>query len=166
MVNQSIINHSSFVGILRESSVLRPQGGESRSRPINAELLLTALIDAFSILVIFLLMSFSSSGEIVYIGKDQELPKAARADTLERHPLVKIEDRRIFVEEKQVAPEGLVEALLAVRKTYQEAHPGEEFPGIVTVQADRRIKYEVLNSVVLASSHAGFSDIKFAVIMK
>jgi biopolymer transport protein ExbD len=55
---------------------------------------------------------------------------------------------------------------LELRKQFQATHPGVEYAGIVTIQADRRLKYEVLNQVVLAASHAGYSDVRFAVMMK
>ena len=133
---------------------------------INADLLLTALIDAFSILVIFLLMSFSSTGEILFIGKDTELPKARLGEILERNPVVKVEGGLMFVEDKEVKSDTIIPALIELRKQFAETRPGEEYPGIVTVQADRRVKYEVLNQIVLAASAAGFGDIRFAVIAK
>jgi biopolymer transport protein ExbD len=111
-------------------------------------------------------MSFSSTGEILYLGKNQELPKAALATQLERNPVIKIDDNKYYVEDAEVSPDGLVAALLDLRKKFQEIRPNEEFPGIITVQADRRVKYELLNSIVLASAQAGYSDIKFAVVMK
>ncbi len=164
MLGSSIVKSTAFHSVLGESSVLRPTG-ETRKRHVHAELLLTALIDAFSILVLFLLMSFSSSGEMLTMSSGMELPKAAKGEQLERQPVVKVEPGKIFVEDQEVTTETLVPALIALRKQWQEQHPGEEYPGIITVQADRRMKYEALNSVVLASSHAGFSDIRFAVIM-
>jgi biopolymer transport protein ExbD len=165
MIKQGVIKHTSFQTVIGENSVIAPTA-EGHHRNIVADLLLTALIDAFSILVIFLLMSFSSSGDILYISKNQELPKAAKAELLERFPIVKIESGGMFLEEQKVSADGLVAALLGARKKWQDLHAGEEFPGILTVQADRRLKYEVLSQVVQASSHAGFSDIKFAVLMK
>jgi biopolymer transport protein ExbD len=165
MLNQGVIKTTAFHSIIGESSVLAPKS-ERQKRSVVADLLLTALIDAFSILVIFLLMSFSSSGEILYMSKGMELPKAALGEQLERQPVVKLEEGKIFLEEKEVAADDLVAALLDLRKKFSETRPGEEFPGVLTVQGDRRLKYELLNSVVLASSQAGFSDIKFAVIMK
>ena len=60
----------------------------------------------------------------------------------------------------------LVQALLDLRKSHQEMRAGEEFPGILTVQADRRVKFEQLSAIVQASAQAGFGDIKFAVLMK
>jgi biopolymer transport protein ExbD len=165
MINQGVLKNSSFHSVIGESSVLAPQS-ERHHRSIIADLLLTALIDAFSILVIFLLMSFSSTGEIIFMGKGMELPKAARGEIIDRQPVVKIEDGKIFLEDKEYTPDQLVAALVDIRTKFAESHPGEEFPGALTIQGDRRLKYETLNGIVLASSHAGFSDIKFAVVMK
>ena len=165
MINQGILRTTAFHSIIGESSILNPSN-EKFSRIVNAELLLTALIDAFSILVIFLLMSFSSSGDLIFMGKDMELPKAAQGDILDRNPVVKIEQGKLYLEEKEISVANLTAALLDLRKKFTEEHPGEEFPAAITVQGDRRLKYETLNSIVLASSQAGFSDLKFAIIMK
>ena len=165
MLNNGIIKTSALHSVIGESSIIRPTT-ERHHREVHAELLLTALIDAFSILVIFLLMSFSSSGDILFPAKGTELPQAALGEQLDRQPVVKVENGKTYLEEKEV-PEGqLVSALVNLRKKFSETRPGEEFPGIVTILADRRLKYEVLNSIVLASSQAGFSDIKFAVVSK
>ncbi len=160
----SILQNQSQASVLGSLSVLNPDS-ERPSKSIVADLLLTALIDAFSILVIFLLMSFSSTGEILYIGK-MELPIATQAATLERHPVVKLDNGIIYLEEAEVKIDGLTAALLELRKKYQETRPGEEYPGIMTIQADRRVKYDVLSQIVAAASQAGFSDLKFATMMK
>lgn len=164
MLNASVVKTSSFHSVIGESSVIAPDS-EKKTRNVVADLLLTALIDAFSILVIFLLMSFSSTGELLMMGKGMELPKAS-ADVLDRNPVVKLDSGKIFLEDKEVTADGLVQALLDLRKDFLATRPGEEFPAILTVQADRRAKYELLSGVVQASAHAGFSDIKFAVVMK
>jgi len=165
IINHGVIKTSAIGSVIGESSVIAPKT-ERHKREVHAELLLTALIDAFSILVIFLLMSFSSSGEVLFVGKGIELPKATMGEQLDRQPVVKVEEGKLFVEDKEVPEANLVQALLDLRKKFQETRPNEEFPGIITIQGDRRLKYEQLNSIVLASSQAGFSDIKFAVISK
>lgn len=165
MLSESIIKNSALQSVIGESSVIAPRG-EAHKRHVYAELLLTALIDAFSILVIFLLMSFSSNGEIIIMSKGMELPAAQASEQLDRQPVVKVDQGKIFLEDKEVTADGLVGALLDLRKRFTETRPGEEFPGIITIQGDRRLKYEMLNSIVLASSQAGFSDIKFAVVAK
>ena len=49
-----------------------------------AELMLTSLVDMFTIIVIFLIQNFSASGDVMYMTKDIKLPyagprRAARA---------------------------------------------------------------------------------------
>ena len=163
MMRTTSVQNSMFTSLAR-TSILNPEGGRQK-RSIVADLLLTALIDAFSILVIFLLMSFSSSGELLTLGKGMELPKATGAQ-LERNPVVKLENDKIFLEDKEVTADGLVAGLLELRKQFQATHTGEEFPGILTIQADRRVKYQQMNSIVVATGNAGYSDIKFAILMK
>jgi biopolymer transport protein ExbD len=164
MVNQGVLKNSALQSVIGENSVLHPKS-EKTKRSLHSELLLTALIDAFSILVIFLLMSFSSTGEILPIGKMQ-LPKAAMTDILKKAPVVKIEEGRMFLNEKEITEGQLVSELVELRKKFQSENAGTEFPGMLTIQGDRRLKFQSLNGIVLASSQAGFSDIKFAVVTK
>ncbi|MNJ94718.1 Biopolymer transport protein ExbD/TolR [compost metagenome] len=100
------------------------------------------------------------------MNKNMELPKAHLADVLDRNPVIKIDEGKIFIEDKLVTVNSVTGELLELRKKYHEIHPNEAFPGIATIQADRRVKYEHLNQVILAMNQAGYSDIKFAVVMK
>lgn len=164
MIN-SLIKHTAQQSILQNASILDPKGG-SRKRNIVADLLLTALIDAFSILVIFLLMNFSSTGEILFINKGMELPKATQADFLDRNPVVKIDQGKIYLEEKEVAINELTASLIEIKKKFEDRRQNAEASSVITVQADRRVKYETLNQVVVAAAQSGMSDIKFAILMK
>jgi len=163
--NQRILSESALHSVIAGESYLSPEHGNHK-RSVTGDLLLTPLIDAFSMLVIFLLVSFSATGELLTIGKDQELPKARLAEVLERNPVVKVDGAALFVEDKEITADQLIGELIALRQQFLEIRPGEEYPGIVTVQADRRVKYEVLNQIVTAASAAGFGDIRFAVIGK
>lgn len=165
MISESILRTSALQSTLEANSVIAPKGAK-KGHHVLGELLLTPLIDAFAILVIFLLMNFSSTGDILMISKGQELPKARMANVLERNPVIKIEDNNIFVEDKLVDANTITAELLEHRKKYQEIHEGKEFPGIATIQADRRVKYELLNKIILGMNQAGYSDIRFAVVMK
>lgn len=159
----SVLDQMKQSSSLALQSQLKPEG-QKKSKNLAADLLLTALIDAFSILVIFLLMTFSTSGEFLVMGKDIELPKAGSGEQLERFPVVRVEENKIYLEEKIVTMDSLVGALLEFRKSFAKTNPGVEYPGIVTLQADRRLNYELLNPIVLALSHAGFGEIRFAVL--
>jgi biopolymer transport protein ExbD len=55
---------------------------------------------------------------------------------------------------------------MGLREQHKELHPDTEFPGIITLQADRRVQFTQMNAIILATGNAGFSDIKFAILMK
>lgn len=166
IANSSILTQTALGTQLGVQSILNPKAYRWK-RNLFADLLLTALIDAFSILVIFLLMNFSSTGEILYISRDMELPKASQYDQIERNTVIKFEGGKYFIEDKELASsEALVAELVNHRQEWQKAHPNEEFKGVITIQADKRAKYESLNSIVLAMANTGYSDIRFAVLVK
>jgi biopolymer transport protein ExbD len=145
-------------------SLLRPDG-QGWKRNVVASLMLTSLVDAFSILVVYLLFSFSNSNEILYLSKDMELPQAASAQELLRSTVVRVEQGQYFIEDKLVNPGELASALVDLRKHFAKTGLGnDEEEQALTVQADRRIQFNLLNNVILAGSQAGYSDIKFAVI--
>ena len=71
-------------------------------RTVDVSLNLTPMIDMFVVLVIFLLMTFSESGEILFIQKDIELPKASTTEELERAAVITIGGGRVVIEGKTV----------------------------------------------------------------
>lgn len=166
MISRSVLNESAIGTAIGSMSILNPKGAKWK-RSLFADLLLTALIDAFSILVIFLLMNFSSTGDILFINKGVELPNATQAEMLERNTVVRYDEGKFFIENKEMADQdAMIQTLLDTRKEWATAHPDEEFKGIITIQADKKTKYESLNSIVLAMAHSGFGEIRFAVVTK
>lgn len=161
LVRESVISETAKESPLLMASTLKPQSG-GVGRVLMAGVMLTSLVDAFSILVIYLLVSSSNSGEMLYISKDMVLPDARQTTVLERTTIVKVEDDKYFIEEKEVPAKSLVTTLLDIRETLEKS--GDKTKESLTIQADKRSKYSLLNAVILASSHAGFSDIKFAVL--
>lgn len=130
-------------------------------------LMLTSLIDAFSILVVYLLMLFSNTGEMTYVSSDINLPKASSIERLDRYSIIKIKKEGYFVEEQKLTKDSLVPYLVNLKKKLnQSSHQkGEEEQGdTITIQADKRVQYKRLSPIIQACSHAGFSNIKFAVL--
>src|SRR4051812_14205632 len=119
-MNRSPLADTAMQSPLGSASVIGPKKG-SWKRILAADLLLTALIDAFSILVIFLLMSFSSTGEILFINKDTELPTAQKAEVLEPHPVVKLDKGKFVLDNKEFdSGDGLFQALLELRRKFNQ----------------------------------------------
>lgn len=76
-------------------------GGGGRSS--NIALNLTPFVDMMTILVTFLLMVFSTSGELLKAQKGLELPKADRKDTLQIAPIITVTKTDLSFQGNQVA---------------------------------------------------------------
>lgn len=135
-------------------------------RNLAATVMLTSLVDTFSVLVIYLLVNFSTAGDLLYMSEGMELPGAVKAVELERNVVVKVEKDKLFIEEEEIATGGLVKKLIDMKKNWEKYYPDTEFTGAMTIQADRRQSYDLLSHVIQAGGHAGYSDINFAVIRK
>ncbi len=147
----------------------------------HASLMLTSLVDMFSIIVIFLLMNFSANGEILYMTKDIKLPSAQHGGQLERAPVISVSADSVTFDGKQIAttedlqkgdvlnvPE-LEDVLREERRRYEQIHvndPEHPFKGLVNVQADRKIPFKVIKRVMFSCNQSGFGNISFAALAK
>jgi len=146
-----------------------------------AGLMLTSLVDMFTIIVIFLLMNFSANGEVLYMSKDIKLPDAYHGAQLERAPVISVSGDAVTFDGRQVAstdelvkgdvlnvPE-LEDALRDERRRYETIHaqdPDHPFRGLVNVQADRKIPFKVIKRIMFACNQSGFGNINFAALAK
>ena len=146
-----------------------------------AGLMLTSLVDMFTIIVIFLLMNFSANGEVLYMSKDIKLPDAFHGAQLERAPVISVSNDAVTFDGRQVANTSdltkgdllnvpaLEDALRDERRRFEQIHqnePDRPFRGLVNVQADRRIAFRVIKRVMFACNQSGFGNINFAALAK
>ncbi len=143
------------------TSMLRPRAGGGHRRTMVASLMLTSLVDAFSILVIFLIMNHSASNEVVNVGSKVTLPQARESQFIQSGVVVRIESGKFLIEDKEVALGNLASQLKALNSSVEVA----KREGLIIV-ADRSLDYADLSPVILAGSQSGFTKFKFAVIRK
>lgn len=160
MLSSYSILKQSFV---TDSSVVNTKASKKIKKSVAATLMLTSLIDAFSILVVYLLMFFSSTGEMAYVNSEIELPKASTIERLDRFSIIQIKKTGYFVDEKKIAESELVSFLLSLKQKLNANHASDQAETI-TIQADKNLKYSDLSPIIQACSHTGFSEIKFAVL--
>jgi biopolymer transport protein ExbD len=77
--------------------------GSASHRPANISLNLTPFVDMMTILVTFLLMVFSASGELLQAVKGLELPTAQAHDTLQQAPVIIVTKSEITYQGQLVA---------------------------------------------------------------
>jgi biopolymer transport protein ExbD len=148
-------------------------GGGGRS--VNQEIPLIPFIDFLLCIVLFLLASFSASGELP-IDKSIKLPSAMNAVDMLEAPLVAVTGTQILVDG---IPAGSTRAIMDAnrmqkideldavlknkRELWKQLKPGEEFPGNVILQVDKRVPALVVKSVFQTAAMAGYPAVSFMV---
>ncbi len=75
----------------------------SLKRGVTVVLSLTAMVDMFTVLVIFLLQNYNATGEILYIPKEVSLPKAGRVVELKPSLVVTVSKKEVLIDKTKVA---------------------------------------------------------------
>lgn len=83
----------------RNHRILSRGGGK---REVAAVLSLTAMVDMFTVLVVFLLQNYSATGEVIFIPKEVKLPQAERIKELKPSVVVTISSKEILVDKTSV----------------------------------------------------------------
>lgn len=157
------------------SFVARRSSGHG-AKSVNVEIPLIPFIDLQICLVVFLLMSFSSTGELVTQRADLRVPQAEHTQPLEPAPVLSVDASTVVLDGRRVADttslaadprveriEPLIELLETLKRNWSVLHPRDEFPGALTVQADMSIDYRVIKKLMFAAAQAGYPNVRFAV---
>lgn len=156
------------------------QKGAHGKKSGYAELNLTSMVDMLTILVVFLLQTFSASGELLTVSKNIVLPDAQNFKDLERAEVIGISKESVTLGGRPVANAeelekdtsadwkigDLHDQLVTLKNNYKLLHPSEEFPGMVIVQADKGVDFKVVKKVLFTCGVAGYRNVNFAVNQK
>ncbi len=145
------------------------------SRSPNAGLNLVSFIDFLVVTVIFLLMSFSASGEIA-VDKNVKLPKAENVDDVIDAPMVAVNGNQILVDGVQAGSTRAIEELGRLQKIdelfailknkrelWKQVQPNKPFPGVCILQIDQNVSALVVKSVFQTAAFAGYPNVSFMV---
>jgi biopolymer transport protein ExbD len=143
---------------------------------VDAAIPLVPFIDFLITLVVFLLSSFSASGELLSQRPNLVMPNAANARDLEIAPIIAIDDRVVTLDGRRMADtptlaatpgseriEPLIQDLQTLQRNWGVLHPNQPFPAMVIIQADRAIDFRVIKKVMFSTAQAGYSNTAFAV---
>lgn len=145
------------------------------NRATNAGLSLTSMIDFLIVTVVFLLMTFSASGETP-VNKNVRLPEAENTLDMIDAPIVAIAGSAILVDgnpggntraiedsKRLQRIDELFNILKGKREVWKQLHPGKDFPGVVVLQIDQEVPAVVVKSVFQTSAFAGYPNVSFMV---
>ncbi len=143
---------------------------------VDSEIPLVPFIDFLVTLVVFLLTSFSASGELLAQQPNLKMPDAKNVVDLEVQPVIAINPEVITLDGRRMADtrtleadarvermEQLIQDLETLKRNWSILHPSEPFPGTVILQADRGIDFRVIKKVMFSCAQAGYANISFAV---
>ena len=99
-------------------AIFIPGKRDRHNRPLNrgkrsvvALLTLTAMVDMFTVLAVFLLQNYQTTGDVIELSDEVVLPKAAKVRELKPATVVVISKGKIIVDKLQVASIEEVKAL-------------------------------------------------------
>ncbi len=161
---QSVLLAQQSKGLLASQSVLLGgQTGGSKKKDLGFSINLTTLIDAFCILVIFLLANMNGQAENIDVSKNITLPMATHSELLSMGTILKIEDGQIFIDNKPVTKDGLVQALVDKRKELANESDEKKRDSLI-IQADRQADFDLIGDLLRAGGQTGFTNYMFAVL--
>jgi biopolymer transport protein ExbD len=148
----------------------------------RSPVLLTPLVDMFVILLIFLLLSYSTGGHLMYMARNVLMPESVSREQLEPAVEIAVATDRIYVD-GEVIIDDLTEWYTAKKllmpvlyenlklkalkfKKMEEEVPLFHFAGKVTIQADKALPFHVLKKVLYTADRADFPRISLAVFQR
>ncbi|HET8934821.1 MAG TPA: biopolymer transporter ExbD [Polyangiales bacterium] len=146
------------------------------SKAVDVSIPLVPFIDFLIVLVVFLLISFSASGELLAQKANLTMPKATNVVDLEPNPVIAIDTVTVTLDGRRMADtatlasdpkveriEQLIQDMETLKRNWSILHPTEPFPGKVVMQADVSIDYRVIKKIMFSAAQAGYSNVSFAV---
>ena len=135
--------------------------------------------------MVFLLQSYNSSGVVINVPKDIELPRST-SETLNTFGVnIQVSKSQIWVDDKEVLNTQnvddrklfddsgrriipLFDQLVKIKETIKQSEKlspdAKTFSGVANLVVDKSLKYNYLKKVMYTCAAAGFKEFKFVVM--
>lgn len=144
-----------------------------------ATLTLTSLMDMMTIILIFLLKSFSAEGDILAVDPKLKLPISTSREAPKMKLIIQVSTDAIIVDgarvvetrdiagSKELLIKPVFDSLMMNTRRMEfiaKNNPSVRFAGEVLVQGDRRIPFALLKKIMYSCGQAGYGNISLAVM--
>lgn len=139
---------------------------------------LTSLLDMFTIILVFLMVSFQSEDKDFVLNADVKLPESSAQNPFKTavnlaitRQAVIVEGTKIYdlvgggkVNDSDIIDNVIDRVTQGVKQAWErkKKEAGEE--DIVVIQADKRIPYKTIHLVMRSAAHAGFYRFRLAIV--
>lgn len=168
---------------MRSNRSIRNRGKRKKKEVIDLDI--TSLLDILVILLVFLLKSYSSSGQVINVPKDITLPISESQMISSSGTIVQVSANSLWVDNKEILTYSknksiksamdrsrrIIPLLTNLRKRKAEierlaklAPKAQKFTGTINLLVDKSIKYSFLQKIMHTCASAGFSKFKFVVL--
>jgi len=163
---------------LNENLNFQPSRVKRTKRSSEVTLKLTSMIDMFTILLVFLLKSYSAEGQIMSVAPDLRLPESTAQKPPQTTSIIAVTNEWLLLDGKQVTtvsqvlnnnnlliPELLNELnnlkQLSIKVGEIQADMG--FTGKISIQGDRELPYLIIKKIMFTCGQIGYNDMLLAV---
>lgn len=156
--------------------------GHKRTRRGSFTLRLTSMIDMFTILLVFLLKSYSAEGQIVTVTKDLKLPESTSTKAPEVTSVISVTDKWILLDgrpvdqiesvlgQSELLVPNLYDGLLHLRAMTESigdiSNQMGGFKGKIAIQGDREITFDLMKRIMLTCGKVGYNNMQLTVMQK
>ena len=146
---------------------------------------ITSMLDMFTIILLFLLKSYSSSSVNITPNENLQLPISTNDKDPEEGLGLSLLKNKITLDNKDIIPlqngrvpkihigkdgRSIMALVAALKKERKKAeyiarnNKSYEFKGTVIIQADKDLEFEMLKKVLFTLGVSGYADFRFAVV--
>ena len=151
-----------------------------KTDPGEARLQLTSMMDMFTIILVFLLKTYSTHGQLINPSQDLTLPTSmvqhppelgldvtVSADWILVNEKPVEQTRNIMTQDRYIVPRLQEELLRYGREAEKmEEMYGAKFSGKVTIQGDKNLPYRLLIKVLYTCGQSNYPNMRLVVYKK
>ena len=160
------------------SKLNRKRRGIKRSQTVRLQL--TSMMDMFTIILVFLLKTYSTQGQLINPSDDLTLPSSTTQQAPQLGLDVTVSSDWILVNGKAIEKTSTVNEIngyiipslrnvlrqYAQEATLMKERYGAEYSGKVTIQGDKNLPYEILIKIMATCGQSNFPNLRLVVYQK
>ncbi|MBN1906346.1 MAG: biopolymer transporter ExbD [Deltaproteobacteria bacterium] len=161
-------------------------GERRRKQSVTPKLMLTSMMDMFTIVLLFLLCSLSDKPESIRLDKDLELPKSSAEIDYDQNLKLVLTRSQLMIDDEKVAEvkngmisgvdeKDLKKSLLYKRlketfekskETAADSNEDNAKEQEIVFVCDKSHEFKVINQVIKTAGLAGYPNFQFAVLQE
>ena len=146
---------------LKKKSVLESQSkfkenGTQNKKVIYKGILLTSLVDVFSILVIYLLVSSGAQQHDIMLKKGIVPPSSVSTDAIKNGLNIYVKNNRYYINDRLIKKNRLKRAIKYSLKKFKKRN--------IVLISDKKTNFKYLNPILIFSEELKIKNISFALI--